>query len=118
MAVTIAKKQPKCYISLSLNFLPRDYHSLQLRQQHSDNMPASLSTEVNLKEASHTQCNSFGSSLIYSEYSIASKVDNCYFAECILGLNTIKHTYIINIQVHYRCKKICIDVFYIFIKSS
>ena len=54
-------------------------------------MPASLSTEANLGEASHMQCNSLGGSVIYSEYCIASKVGNCYFVEDIIGLKTIKH---------------------------
>ena len=54
-------------------------------------MPKSLSTEANLREASHAQYSSLEGSLIYSEYCIASKVDNCYFVEYILGLKTIKH---------------------------
>ena len=50
------------------------------------------SSEVNLREAFHTQYSSLGGSLIYSEYCIASKVDNCYFVEYILGLKTNIHS--------------------------
>ena len=65
-----------------------------------------------------TAISDIGGSLIYSEYCIASKVDNCYFVEYIIGLKTIKHTYIINMQVHYCCKKRCINTLYIFNKPS
>ena len=70
--------------------LPRGYHLILPRQQHSDNIPTSLSTEANLREASHTHCCSLESFLTYSEYCIASEVDSCCFVEYILGLKTIK----------------------------
>ena len=80
-------------------------------------MPASLSSEATLREAFHAQCSSIGGSPIYCEYSTESKVDNCYFVEYIFGLKTIKHTCIIYMQIHYRCKKRCINLWQIYIKA-